>query len=179
MDVRRTSAGRIRPPVGCPSDVRRTSDERPTDVRRTSDGSTSSSDALRTTCLTYSAKRSITKFLDDACRAGGPARAGRPASAAWAPLLARSGLDWLALAAPGALAGSIWPRLARSGCPCCPGWLDLAALCAPGRPSWLDLAANDYPIDTISKKKNDLLIDDPASMLPASCALERFFMPQI
>ena len=101
------------------------------------------------------------------------------AGAAWAPLLARSGLDWLALAAPGALAGSIWPRLARSGCPCCPGWLDLAALCAPGRPSWLDLAANDYPIDTISKKKNDLLIDDPASMLPASCALERFFMPQI
>ena len=74
-------------------------------------------------------------------------------SATWAPLLARSGLDWLALAAPGALAGSIWPRLARSGCPCCPGWLDLAALCAPGRPSWLDLAANDYPIDTISKKK--------------------------
>ena len=74
-------------------------------------------------------------------------------SATWAPLLARSGLDWLALAAPGALAGSIWPRLARSGCPYCPGWLDLAALCAPGRPSWLDLAANDYPIDTISKKK--------------------------
>ena len=100
-------------------------------------------------------------------------------SATWAPLLARSGLDWLALTAPGALAGSIWPRLARSGCPCCPGWLDLAALCAPGRPSWLDLAPNDYPIDTISQKENDLLIDDPASMLPASCALEHFFMPQI
>ena len=100
---------------------------------------------------------------------GGARSAGRPAerhgaswlarsgslgapSATWAPLLARSGLDWLALAAPGALAGSICPRLARSGCPCCPGWLDLAALCAPGRPSWLDLAANDCPIDTISKK---------------------------
>ncbi len=48
-----------------------------------------------------------------------------------------------------------------------------AQLAQPGRPE-RDLG----PIDTISKKK-DLLIDDPASMLPASCALERFFMPQI
>ena len=81
--------------------------------------------------------------------------AGRPASAAWAPLPARSlpWAPWLArFGGPGrfwlALAGSIWPRMARSGCPGRSGWLALDALGAPGSP-WL---ANDCPIDTISKK---------------------------
>ena len=102
-------------------------------------------------------------------------------------------MAWRVLAgcvpALGALAGSIWrPRapLAR------PGWLDLASndsIWVPGRSGWLALdalsapgspwLANDCPIDTISKKKIDLLIDDPASMLPASLALQRCYMPQI
>ena len=112
--------------------------------------------------------------------------AGRPAGAAWAPrarpgrpcwldlasigslwlplapLLARFGLVWLDLAAPAALAGSIW--------------LLCALLGAPAGSIWLPTTT---PSTRLAKKKNDLLIDDPASMLPASCALERFFMPQI
>ena len=90
--------------------------------------------------------------------------------------LARPG--WLDLAAPGALAGSIWPRMARSACSWHPCWVDLAALCGPGRPTGSIWLPNECPIDTISQKKIDLLIDDHASMLPASCALTRFFMPQ-
>ena len=38
---------------------------------------------------------------------------------------------------------------------------------------------NDCPNDAICQKKIDLLIDDPASTLPASRALDRFLMPQI
>ena len=103
---------------------------------------------------------SITKLLDDACRAWRRARsAGRSAGAAWAPqarpgrpcwldlasigslwlplapLLARFGLVWLDLAAPAALAGSIW--------------LLCAFLGAPTGSIWLP---NDCPIDTISTK---------------------------
>ena len=78
-----------------------------------------------------------------------------------APLLARFGLVWLDLAAPAALAGSIW--------------LLCALLGAPAGSIWLPTTTPS----TRLAKKNDLLIDDPASMLPASCALERFFMPQI
>ena len=59
---------------------------------------------------------------------------------------------------------------------------DLAANARPGRhatPGWLDLAANecpnDCPIDTISKKKNRCAAGRPASTLPASLALQRFF----
>ena len=94
-----------------------------------------------------------------------------------------------------ALAGSIRPQLARSGCPWRPCWVHLASngsICGLlalllGRfgcfvrswaSHWLDLAAQRVPIDTISQKKIDLLIDDHASMLPASCSLTRFFMPQ-
>ena len=78
-----------------------------------------------------------------------------------APLLGRSGLEWLDLAAPGFLAGSIW--------------LLCVLLGASTGSIWLP---NESPIDTISKKL-DLLIDDPAWMLPASYALASFFMPQI
>ena len=132
-----------------------------------------------------------TIHIEIARRAGvlaelGPARsAGRPAGAAWAPrarpgrpcwldlasigslwlplapLLARFGLVWLDLAAPAALAGSIWLLCAFLGAPAGSIWLPTTAL------------------STRLAKKIDLLIDDPASMLPASCALERFFMPQI
>ena len=76
--------------------------------------------------------------------------------------MGRSGLEWLDLAAPGFLAGSIW--------------LLCALLGAPTGSIWLP---NECTIDTKKQTKIDLLIDDPASMLPASCALERFFMPQI
>ena len=48
-----------------------------------------------------------------------------------------------------------------------PRWLHLAALVALGRPGWL------------SKAKKRLAFRLSASMLPASCALERFLMPQI
>ena len=78
--------------------------------------------------------------------------------------------------------GSIWLPLTLGWLEKRPGWLELGALCAPGRPGWVDLGAsecpNDCPNDTISKKI-DLLIDDPASTLPASFALDRFVMPQI
>ena len=52
-----------------------------------------------------------------------------------------------------------------------------SSLRAPGRPGWIDFVAsecpNDCPNDTIAKKLTfDLLIDDAASMLPASCTLE-------
>ena len=122
--------------------------------------------------------KSITKLLDEACRpwqsrglGAQPARPGRPCwldlasiGSLWlplAPLLARFGLVWLDLAAPAALAGSIW--------------LLCALLGAPAGSIWLPTTTPS----TRLAKKNDLLIDDPASMLPASCALERFFMPQI
>ena len=114
--------------------------------------------------------------------------AGRPASAAWAPLLARSGLDWLDLAAPGA-PGSPW--LARSGF----DWLDLAALGAqlerPGRPAtcWLARSGCQRSLwapsnawlarSACQRKPQRLAFRLSASMLPASCALERLLMPQI
>ena len=72
------------------------------------------------------------------------------------PWLARSGLEWLDLGALGALAGSLWTP-----------WALLA------RPGWPTTAPS-----TRLAKKIDLLFDDPASMLPASFALVRFFMPQ-
>ena len=78
-----------------------------------------------------------------------------------APLLARFGLVWLDLAAPAALAGSIWLLCALLGAPAGSIWLPTTAL------------------STRLAKKIGLLIDDPALMLPASCALERFFMLQI
>ena len=82
-----------------------------------------------------------------------------------APLLARSGLDWLDLDAPGALAGLIWLLCALLGAPLARfGCQRVVATTA---------------LSKRLAKKIDLLIDDPASMLPASCALERFFMPQI
>ena len=77
-----------------------------------------------------------------------------------AHFLAQSGLDWLDLGAPGALAGSFWLLCALLGAPAGSIWLPTTAL------------------STRLAKKIDLLIDDPASMLPASCALTRFFMPQ-
>ena len=91
----------------------------------------------------------------------GLAGLGRPGWLDLAPWLARSGFDWLDLAALGALAGSI-----------CLPWSRLGALTGS---IWLLTTA---PTTRLAKKI-DLLIDDPASMLPASCALERFFMPQI
>ena len=76
--------------------------------------------------------------------------------ASGSPWLVRSGLEWLDLGALGALAGSLWTP-----------WALLA------RPGWPTTAPS-----TRLAKKIDLLFDDPASMLPASCALVRFFMPQ-
>ena len=79
------------------------------------------------------------------------------------PWLARFGLDWLALAALGALAasiclpwsllgvlaGSIWLLwVARCGCSERPGLfdlLDLAIVNSFARAAWLDMAANDSP----------------------------------
>ena len=78
--------------------------------------------------------------------------AGRPAKRPGPPWLARSGLNWLDLAAPGALAVSIWPRMARSACSWHPCWVDLAALCGPGRPTGSIWLPNECPIDTISQK---------------------------
>ena len=72
-------------------------------------------------------------------------------------MLARFGLVWLDLAAPAALAGSIWLLCALLGAPAGSIWLPTTAL------------------STRLAKKIDLLIDDLASMLPASCALDRFF----
>ena len=123
--------------------------------------------------------------------------------------IARPGLSSLASLAslgsrgqPSGLVRPGWPR----PCPGRPGWLDLDALGAPGSPwlvrcglEWLDLRAlgalagslwtprailprPGWPTIALSTrlaKKIDLLIDDPASMLPASCALECLFMPQI
>ena len=77
--------------------------------------------------------------------------------ASGSPWLVRCGLERPDLGALGALAGSLWtPR----------------ALLA--RPGWPTTAPS-----TRLAKKIDLLFDDPASMLPASCALQRFFMPQV
>ena len=70
------------------------------------------------------------------------------------PSLARSGLNWLNLAAPGAIAGSIWPRMARSACSWHPCWVDLPASCGPGRPTGSIWLPNECPIDTISQKKS-------------------------
>ena len=81
----------------------------------------------------------------------------------WLPLaslVGRPGPDWPDLATP-----DIW--LARTGAPGRSGWLDLAALVAPGRPGWPSTA------------KKRLAFRLSASMLPASCALERLLMPQI
>ena len=89
--------------------------------------------------------------------------------------------SWLDLAST----GSIWlPRAPSSsdlGAQQRAGWLDLAANARPGRPAtpgWLDLAANecpnDCPIETISKK-NRCAAGRPASTMPASLALQRFF----
>ena len=77
--------------------------------------------------------------------------------ASGSPWLVRCGLERPDLGALGALAGSLWTP-----------WALLA------RPGWPTTAPS-----TRLAKKIDLLFDDPASMLPASCALERFFMPQI
>ena len=71
-----------------------------------------------------------------------------------APWLARSGLNWLDLAAPGALAVSIWPRMARSACSWHPCWVDLAALCGPGRPTGSIWLPNECPIEAISQIKS-------------------------
>ena len=79
--------------------------------------------------------------------------AGRPAKRPGPPWLARSGLNWLDLAAAGALAGSIWPGMARSACSWHPCRVDLAALCGPGRPTGSIWLPNECPIDTISQKK--------------------------
>ena len=89
------------------------------------------------------------------------ARRGWPGWRRWA-LLARSG--WFDLAS----SGSIWVPWAF--------WL--ARFGRPGR-SWLALAGQRLPNRHDLQKKIDLIFDDPASMLPASCALDRFFMPQI
>ena len=86
-------------------------------------------------------------------------------------------LDWLDMAAPGALAGSIWPRLARSGCPWRPGWLELALLGVLAGSIWL-LWSLLGALPGHRKPKR-LAFRLSASMLPASCALERFLMPQI
>ena len=98
----------------------------------------------------------IVKILDEACPAcpaGEFARsAGRPAKRPGLPWLARSGLNWHDLAAPGALAVSIWPRMARSACSWHPCWIDVAALCGPGRPTGSIWLPNECPIDTISQK---------------------------
>ena len=122
---------------------------------------------------------SITKLLDQLWSLAVARAAGRAAERQGAP-------GWPDLAST----GSIWLLWASSssdlGAQQRAGWLDLAASARPGRPAtpgWLDLAANecpnDCPIDTISEKKNNFLIDDTASMLPASCALDRSFMPQM
>ena len=82
--------------------------------------------------------------------------------------------------------------LAALGAPGRPGRLDLAAYALQGAPGWLEkrgpvqlnaLASSiwaqiECPNDAINKK-NDLLIDDLASTLPASCALERSLLPRI
>ena len=104
----------------------------------------------RSTTMLHASNLVITKLLDEAC-------------GSWtrAPWLARSGFDWLDLAAPGALAGSI-----------CLPWSPLGALTGS---IWLQTTAQT----TRLAKKNDLLIEDLASTLPASCALDRLFMPQI
>ena len=60
----------------------------------------------------------------------------------------------------GALAGSIWLLCALLGGPTGSIWLP-----------------NECPIDTISKK-NRCAAGRPASTLPASLALHRYFMPQ-
>ena len=105
----------------------------------------------------YDANPSKTKLLDElsifaVARSTGRVaeRHGEPG----APSLARSGLNWLDLAAPGAIAGSIWPRMARSACSWHPCWVDLAALCGPGRPPGSIWLSNECPIDTISQKES-------------------------
>ena len=125
------------------------------------------------------ARRAVEQFP-----AGGSARsAGRPAGAAWAPRARPGRPCWLDLASIGSLWLPLAPLLARFGLV----WLDLAALAgsiwllcallgAPAGSIWLPTTT---PSTRLAKTKNDLLIDDPAPMLPASCALERFFMPQI
>ena len=94
------------------------------------------------------------------------------------------------LTALGALLGcfevALAPLLARFGCSVRFWVLQLARFGCPVRSwaPWLNRFGckrmpQRLPHRHDKQKKIDLLIDDPASMLPASCTLERFFMPQI
>ena len=58
-------------------------------------------------------------------------------------------------------------------------WLPYALLGALVGSIWVHASTLTTALTTRLAKKIDLLIDDLASTLPASCALERFFMPQI
>ena len=79
----------------------------------------------------------------------------------------------------GALAASIWVPCRLLGALAGSIWLPCALLGALVGSIWVQANAPTTALTTRLAKKIDLLIDDPASMLPASCALERFFMPQI
>ena len=93
---------------------------------------------------------------------------------------------WLDLGSNGSIWPPLAPSLARFGCSVRSWAPQLARFGCPAR-SWAPWLGRfgckrmpqRLPHRHDWQKKNDLLFDDPASMLPASCALERFFMPQI
>ena len=100
----------------------------------------------------------------------------------WLPcalLVALAGWIWLPNAFLGALAGSIWLNCALLGALAGSISLPCALLGALVGSIWVQANAPTTALTTRLAKKIDLLIDDPASTLPASCALARSLMPQI